>query len=144
MWSSPEEGHFLPLASVGLLGKCVQHLVECLDPCWPVMRRDLPLGLAGEGGREGNPVLPPARDVSDKSPELQAGPQKAWELQSAASGLTVSLSPISRPTCHPLPSQISGTLGRNRSCCFYTAAPTWKAPGTCSMAQSWLPMAMSS
>lgn len=78
-----------------------------------MMKRGLPLGLAGEGGR-GIRSCPPARDGSDKSPELQAGPQKAWELRSAASGLTVSLSPISWPTCHPLPTQISGTLGRNQ------------------------------
>lgn len=70
---------FLPLASVGLLGKCAQRL-KCLESCWPMMKRDLPPGLAGEGGR-GIRSCPPARDGSEKSPELQAGPQKAWELQ---------------------------------------------------------------
>lgn len=45
-----------------------------------MMKRDLPLGLAGEGGR-GIRSCPPARDGSEKSPELQAGPQKAWELE---------------------------------------------------------------
>lgn len=59
VWRSPEEGHFLPLASVGILGKCAQHLVKCLDSCWPMMRRDLPLGLAGEGGRGIRSCPPP-------------------------------------------------------------------------------------
>ena len=44
----------------------------------------------------------PPRDGSDMSPELRAGTRQAWELGGAASGLTVSLSPISRPT-HPPP-----------------------------------------
>ena len=45
----------------------------------------------------------PPRDGSDMSPELRAGTQQTWEPGSAASGLTVSLSPTPRPAYLPPP-----------------------------------------
>lgn len=97
-------------ASVRLLGRSAWHLEKCCRADWQEVGKDLP-GLSGEGGR-GIRSCPPGTGVTcPLSSGLVFSRPWSWVVL-----LLVSLCPCSPtpgPPTHPLPTQISGTLGRS-------------------------------